>query len=153
MNFFKKLFGQADEEEAKALKDAEIINRYNAQFKHSLEGKWISAEGTFAMQSDVFEFFENGRGRWLSCGGSYEDTVHFDWREKAPFTIEIREDAREDGIEEDQEDSTEDQEDWIEVEYGFKIIQNDVAEEVILCQKNSDTFYGSMTRISYSERV
>ncbi len=122
----------------KTMNDSEIISLYRNRFKNSLVGKWISAEGTFSKQRDVFEFFENGQGVWLSSGANYEEKTNFYWRQKGPLAIEIRE---------------EDEGEWFEIEYDFKIIENDVSTQVILCQKNFETFYLAVTKITYCEPI
>jgi hypothetical protein len=112
----------------------QIIEQYNARFQHSLVGKWASAEGTFSFLSDVFEFKVDGTGTWLSGSGMGEYLTHFEWRSSAPFAIEIKE---------------EDDENWLKIEYEFKLIHNDIQPVVILCQKGSETFYLAMTKIAY----
>jgi hypothetical protein len=111
-----------------------LIEQSNARFQHSLLGKWASAEGTFNLLQDVFEFKATGKGTWLSGSGSNEYLSHFEWRSPAPFTIEIREDE---------------DEDWIEIAYEFKLVYNDLQPTVILCQQGMETFYLAMTKIAW----
>lgn len=120
------------------MKDSERINLYRNRFRNSLIGKWTSAEGTFQMMEDEFNFSEDGKGTWISTSGSGEETIHFEWREKAPFTIEMREVG---------------EGNWMEINYDFKIMENDLCKEVILCQKDSNRFYLAITRVSYSRKL
>jgi hypothetical protein len=115
-----------------------LLEQFNARFQHSLLGKWATAEGTFNLLYDVFEFEATGKGTWLSGSGSNEYLVHFEWRSKAPFTIQIRE---------------EEEENWLEIVYEFKLVDNDLQPTVILCQPGMETFYLAMTKIAYVENV
>ncbi|MBC7863704.1 MAG: hypothetical protein IAF38_12065 [Bacteroidia bacterium] len=134
MSLLEDLFGKPRIKKSNEDKESAIVKMYNRKFKSSLIGKWTSAEGTFAMMTDDFEFLENGKGTWLSSSSMGEREFKFDWREKADYTIEIREEG---------------EENWIEIEYEFKIIEHDCGKEVILCQKNSEKFYLAVTRIAF----
>ena len=137
-NLFRKWFGVESRQFNNPVTDSEILEKYKQRFEHSLVGKWKSAEGTFDLMYDSFEFLENGTGEWISEGAGTERLVKFEWRSKAAFSIEFRE--------------AEDDE-WIEISYGFKVIENDVAKEIILHQLGLDTFYLAITRISFDGLV
>lgn len=118
--------------------NTKIVDLYKNKFRHSLIGKWSTVEESFQMMKDVFIFFEDGKGIWKSSSTMSEYETTFNWREKIDLTIEIQE---------------ENEENWMEIKYDFKIIENDISKEVILFQNNSDTFYLAMTKISYSEKI
>lgn len=117
---------------------SEIIDLYRIKFKHSLVGKWATNQGTFMMQTDIFEFFKNGKGVWVSLNSGEENKLNFEWKENALLTIYIREEG---------------EEEWTEVKYDFKIVENDVGKEVILCQNNLNTFYFAVNRVSYCGKL
>lgn len=77
MFFFKKIFKQKVKRQNNAPSTIDYNNTYRNRFKHSLTGKWSSVEGTFSIQSDKFDFFENRNGYWLSQVGSYENKISF----------------------------------------------------------------------------
>lgn len=122
------------------MKNAALINQYKSKFQYNLIGKWSTKSGTFSMMVDTFEFKENGTGIWTIASGMGEEIINFEWRTKAAFTIEFRE------IEEEDTEIN----DWLTINYNFKLLKTDISEEVILVQEGSNTFYLAQTKIGLS---
>ena len=114
-----------------------IINEYKSRFQHNLIGKWSTKAGTFLMMTDTFEFKADGTGIWIITSGMGEEIINFEWRTKAAFTIEFRE------IDDDFAET----DDWVTINYDFKLLKTDVSEAIILVQKDSNTFYLAQTQI------
>lgn len=123
------------------MENTTLINQYKSKFQHNLIGKWSTKEGAFLMMTDIFEFKADGTGIWIIASGMGEDIINFEWKPKVAFTIEFRE------IDEEYDEIN----DWITINYDFKLLKTDVSEEVILMQGNRDTFYLAQTKIGYLE--
>ena len=119
------------------MKNAVLIKQYQSKFQHNLIGKWSTKAGTFLKMTDTFEFKADGTGIWIITSGMGEEIINFEWRTKAAFTIELRE------IDDDFAES----DDWLIINYDFKLLQTDVSEAIILFQENRDTFYLAQTKI------
>ncbi len=119
------------------MKNAVLIKQYRSKFQHNLIGKWSTKAGTFLMMTDTFEFKADGTGIWIITSGMGEEVINFEWRTKAAFTIEFRE------IDNDFAET----DDWVTINYDFKLLKTDVSEAIILFQEDRDTFYLAQTKI------
>ncbi len=119
------------------MKNEALIKQYQSKFQYNLIGKWATKAGTFLMMTDTFEFKADGTGIWIIASGMGEEVINFEWRPKAAFTIELRE------IDADFAET----DDWVPINYDFKLLKTDISEAVILVQEDRDTFYLAQTKI------
>ena len=119
------------------------LEEYRRRFRSAPLGEWATARGTFdSLASETIVFAPDGTGA-LGYDGALPGAtrVAFEWRERAPQVIEVRY--------ADDEDSGEDDEEWDEVAYDFKLVEHDAGAEVVIYEVGQEGFWDVLTPLRF----